>query len=170
MTKNTVDKLYRRHRASIFRYFYRMGGNYHLAEELTQETFYQAALSLDGFRGESTLSTWLFRIAFYVYAGHLRSNHESRSLEWDVPDTNRAGDPPRALESAESMRLARNALQKLPIRYRAAIVLREIEGLTFEELGAVLDVSPSTARVILCRAKEKFRVLFNQLTEGDSSD
>ncbi|MTI82520.1 MAG: sigma-70 family RNA polymerase sigma factor [Firmicutes bacterium] len=170
MTKNTVDKLYRRHRVSIFRYFYKMGGNYHLAEELTQETFYQAAVSLDGFRGESTLSTWLFRIAFYVYTGHLRRNREVRSLDWDIPDTNMAGDPARAAENAESMRLAGNALQKLPLRYRAAIVLREIEGLTFEELGAVLDVSPSTARVILFRAKERFRSLFNQLTEGDSSD
>ncbi len=170
MTKNTVDKLYRRHRASIFRYFYRMGGNYHLAEELTQETFYQAALSLDGFRGESALSTWLFRIAFYVYTGHLRRNREVRSLDWDIPDTNMAGDPARVAEDAESMRQTREILQQLPVRYRAAIVLREIEGLTFEELGAVLDVSPSTARVILFRAKEKFRVLFNQLTEGDSSD
>ncbi len=170
MTKNTVDKLYRRHRASIFRYFYRMGGNYHLAEELTQETFYQAAVSLDGFRGESALSTWLFRIAFYVYTGHLRRNREVRSLDRDIPDNNRARDPARAAENAETMRLAGNALQKLPVRYRAAIVLREIEGLTFEELGAVLDVSPSTARVILFRAKERFRSLFNQLTEGDSSD
>ncbi|MTI82704.1 MAG: RNA polymerase sigma factor [Firmicutes bacterium] len=170
MTKNTIDKLYRRHRASIFRYFYRMGGNYHLAEELTQETFYQAALSLDGFRGESALSTWLFRIAFYVYAGYLRSNRESCSLEWEVPDTNSAGDPARAAENAENIRLVGNALQKLPVRYRAAILLREIEGLTFEELGAVLDVSPSTARVILFRAKKRFRSLFNQLTEGDSSD
>lgn len=170
MTKNTLDKLYRRYRASLFRYFYRMGGNYHLAEELTQETFYQAAISLDGFRGESTLSTWLFRIAFYVYAGYGRSNRESRPLDRDIPDTGKDGDPVRAAESEEIMNLIRDALQKMPVRYRAAIVLREIEGFTFEELGAVLDVSPSTARVILFRAKKRFRTLFNQLTEGDISD
>jgi len=101
MTKNTADKLYRRYKASIFRYFYKMGGNYHLAEELTQETFYQAAVSLDGFRAESALSTWLFRIAFYVYAGHLRRNREVRSLDWDIPDVNMAGDPARAAKKTQ---------------------------------------------------------------------
>ncbi|GEM_PF-3450557 len=55
------------------------------------------------------------------------------------------------------------------MRYRAAIVLREIEGLSYEELGAVLDVSPSTARVILFRAKERFRSLFNQLTTEETA-
>lgn len=170
MARNTIEKLYRRYRTSVFRYFYRMGGNYHLAEELTQETFYQAALTLDGFRGESALSTWLFRIAFYVYTGYLRHSHESRLLDWDIPDTSGNGDPARAAENAEIMRLARDALQKLPLRYRAAIVLREIEGLTYEELGQVLDVSPSTARVILFRAKERFRTVFNQLTEGGGND
>jgi len=170
MAKNTLEKLYRRYRTSIFRYFYQMGGNYHLAEELTQETFYQVALSLDGFRGESALSTWIFRIAFYVYAGHLRRSRVNWPLDRDIPDTNMEGDPVRAVENAENMGLVRDALQRLPVRYRAAIVLREIEGLSYEELGAVLDVSPSTARVILFRAKERFRSLFNQLTEGDSSD
>jgi RNA polymerase sigma-70 factor (ECF subfamily) len=91
MAKNTLEKIYRRYRTSIFRYFYQMGGNYHLAEELTQETFYQVALSLDGFRGESALSTWLFRIAFYVYAGHLRRSRVNWPLDRDIPDTNREG-------------------------------------------------------------------------------
>jgi len=67
------------------------------------------------------------------------------------------------------MGLVRGALQRLPVRYRAAIVLREIEGLSYEELGAVLDVSPSTARVILFRAKERFRSLFNQLTTEETA-
>jgi RNA polymerase sigma-70 factor (ECF subfamily) len=67
------------------------------------------------------------------------------------------------------MGLVRGVLQRLPVRYRAAIVLREIEGLSYEELGAVLDVSPSTARVILFRAKERFRSLFNQLTTEETA-
>lgn len=170
MNENTVEKLYRRYRVPIFRYFYRMGANYHLAEELTQETFYRVTLSMEGFRGESAISTWLFRIAFYVFTGYLRHNRESHTLDRDVPDPARTGDPVRAVEKAETMYLAGSALRKLPVRYRAAIILREIEGFSFDEIGAVLNVTPSTARVILFRAKKKFRSLFDQLAEGDSHD
>jgi len=169
MTSSSIEMLYLRYRVAVFRYFYRMGGNYHLAEELTQETFYRAFLSMDGFRGESALSTWLFRIAFYVFTGHLRRHPRNRNLplERDIPAQDRAGDPARAVEEAETRRLARLALQQLPVEYRAAIVLREAEGLTFEEIGAVLNKSPSTVRVTLCRAKRKYRQVYNQLTKGD---
>ena len=96
----TIEKIYHKYRVPLFRYFYRMGGDYHLAEELTQETFYRATYSLNGFRGESAISTWLFRIAFFVYSGHQRSRSRELCLveEDNVPDYRVTSDPAQALE------------------------------------------------------------------------
>lgn len=171
MAMSTIEKLYQRYRVSIFRYLYRMGGDYHLADELTQETFCRALVSLKNFRGESALSTWLFRVAYYVYTGHLRSRPGDRylPLSHDIPDANRAGDPARYLEDAENWRLIKMALKQLPLDYRTVIILREQEGLSFEEIGDILGKSPATARVTLFRARQKFHQLYKQLA-GDEHD
>ncbi len=171
MAMSTIEKLYQRYRVSIFRYLHRMGGDYHLADELTQETFCRAFVSLKGFRGESTLSTWLFGIAYYVYTGYLRGRPMERNLplKHDIPDANNTNDPARHLEKAENWRLVRLALDKLPAEYRTVIILRELEGLSFEEIGAILGKSPATARVTLFRAKQKFHQLYKQLA-GDDHD
>lgn len=168
MAMSAIEKIYYRYRVPVFRYLYRMGGSYDLAEELTQETFYRVVLSLDGFRGESALSTWLFRIAFNVYNTHMRRQvrRQDVPLDQEISDGGREGDPARALEDAENWRLARIALSRLPVEYRAVIVLREIEGFSYEEIGRVLNKSPSTARVTLFRAKQKYRQIFSELTEG----
>ncbi len=171
MAMSTIEKLYQCYRVSIFRYLYRMGGDYHLADELTQETFCRALVSLKNFRGESALSTWLFRVAYYVYTGHLRGRPGERNLplNHDIPDIDSAGDPARHLEDAESRRLMRLALEQLPVDYRTVIVLREQEVLSFEEIGDILGKSPATARVTLFRARQKFHQLYKQL-EGDDHD
>lgn len=172
MAMSGIEKIYHRYRVSIFGYFYRKGGDYHLAEELTQETFCRALVSIKGFRGESTLSTWLFRIAFYVYAGYLRGHpgETNLPLERDIPDGRRDGEPSQALDGKENIRLVRSVLERLPVEYRAVIVLREIEGLSFEEIGVVVDKNPATVRVILFRAKKKFRKYFSQLVEGEADE
>lgn len=171
MAMFTLEKIYDRYRVPVFRYLYRMGGSYDLAEELTQETFYRVVLSLDGFRGESNLSTWLFRIAFNVYNTHVRRQVRRRDIPLDpeISDRGREGDPALALEDAENWRLARTALRRLPVEYRAVIILREVEGLSYEEIGRVLNKSPATARVTLFRAKQKYRQIFSELTEGDGN-
>lgn len=161
---SAIEKLYDRYKFSIFRYLHRLVGDYHVAEELTQETFYRACVSLKNFRGESSLSTWLFRIAFYVYTGYLRTPRNFYiPLDRDISDDSDKGNPVRALEEADSWRLTKMVLQQLPVNYRTVIVLREMEGLSFEEIGTILDKSPSTVRVTLCRARQKFRLLFNQM-------
>ncbi|KJS75344.1 MAG: hypothetical protein JL56_08250 [Desulfotomaculum sp. BICA1-6] len=168
---STIEKLYQRYRVSIFRYLYRMGGDYHLADELTQETFCRAFVSLKGFRGESALSTWLFGIAYYVYTGYLRGRPVGCNLplKHDIPDVNNTNDPSWHLEARENWRLVRLALDKLPVDYRTVIILRELEGLSFEEIGTILGKSPATARVTLFRAKQKFHQLYKQLA-GDDHD
>ncbi|AGL02262.1 RNA polymerase sigma factor [Desulfoscipio gibsoniae] len=170
MTASAMEKIYHHYSGPVFRYFYRMGGDYNLAEELTQETFYRVLVSLKRYRGESTLSTWLFRIAFHVYTVNLRSHFRSRCLplDQDIPDMGRFGDPVRSLEKAENHQLISLALQQLPAGYRTVIVLRIFEGLSFEEIGAVLNKSPSTTRVALSRARQRYRQVYNQLANGYS--
>ncbi|MCG8400549.1 MAG: sigma-70 family RNA polymerase sigma factor [Firmicutes bacterium] len=170
MAMSTMENLYRQYKGPVFRYLYRMSGDYHLAEELTQETFYRVLISLKGFRGESTLSTWLFRIAFNVYTVNLRDlrRRHNLPLDLDIPDDGRSGDPAHALEDAENHHLIKLALQQLPAGYRTVIVLRAFEGLSFEEISVVLNKSPSTTRVALFRARQKYRQVYNQLAKGVS--
>jgi len=90
-------------------------------------------------------------------------------LKHDIPDANNTNDPARHLEARENWRLVRLTLDKLPVDYRTVIILRELEGLSFDEIGAILDKSPATARVTLFRAKQKFLQLYKQLA-GDDHD
>ncbi len=172
MAMSALEKIYERYRVPVFRYLYRMGGNYDLAEELTQETFYRVVLSLDGFRGESALSTWLFGIAFNVYNTHIRRQVRRRDVPMDpeIAGGGREGDPALALEEAENWQLAKLALKRLSVEHRAVIVLREIEGFSYAEIGRVLNKSPSTARVTLFRAKQKYRLIYSDLTKGEVNE
>lgn len=166
MAISTIEILSQRYRISIFRYLYRMGGNYHLTDELTQETSCRTFISLDGFRSESALSTWLFRIAYYFYTGHLRGRsgkHNLLPLNDDIPNTNSTSHPAQHLEEEENWRMARLVLEQLPVDYRAVVILKELEGLTFEEIGAILGKSPAAARATLFRARQKFRQIHKQL-------
>jgi len=163
-----LDELYDEYGLMIFRYLYRCTGSYDLAEELTQETFYQAMLSIAGFRGESGVSTWLYRIARNVCSKNARKANYLFPVDpaWFETAAAREGDPEEALCGAELAGQVNRALSFLPEDYRSAILMREVEKLSYDEIGASLGKSPQAARVILFRAKKRFREIFNSLEKG----
>lgn len=164
----SLAELYEEYRPMIFRYLYRCTGSYDLAEELTQETFYQAVLSIHSFRGESGVSTWLYRIARNVCSKNGRKSNRSLPVDpaWCETATAADGDPVDALCGAELGRQLERALSLLPEDYRSVILMREVESLSYEEIGMALGKSPHAARVTLFRAKKRFREIFNSLEKG----
>ncbi|OPX87856.1 MAG: ECF RNA polymerase sigma factor SigE [Pelotomaculum sp. PtaB.Bin104] len=164
----SFTQLYQEYRPMIFRYLYRCTGSYDLAEELTQETFYQAALSIAGFRGESGVSTWLYRIARNVRSKHRRKASRLLPAEpaWFETAAATNGDPEESLCEAELAGRVESVLASLPENYRSVILMREVENLSYEEIGAALGKSPQAARVILFRAKKRFREIYSTLEKG----
>ena len=158
----------------ILRYMGRMVGG-HEAEDLTQEIFVKVNRALAGFRGESSLSTWLYRIATNAALDRRRSPSFQRSAPYRLADdASKAGDEAetsgreaRAMEktpSAEQQLIRkemneciRDFVEKLPEAYRTTLVLSELEGLKNSEIAEILGVSLDTVKIRLHRARARLK-------------
>lgn len=164
----SLTKLYQEYRPVVFRYLYHLSGDPVLAEELTQETFYQAVLSLPRFQGRSSVSTWLLAIARRVHAKeHRRQQRLNTPATLDALPAPEGDTPEYAWNRKELRADLEKALQMLPEHYRQVILWREVEEMSFEEIGALLDKTPATVRVLLFRAKKRCRELLDQSGRGD---
>lgn len=129
------------------------------ADDVVQETFVAAWRQMDRYRGEATLKTWLFRICD-------RKIIDSRRVRYAEPIDDRLidpvdgaadADPAIVLSNTEFLAALERALAELPVRQRASWVLREIDGLTFPEIGVTLNLSPGAARGHHHRAQSTLR-------------
>ncbi len=132
------------------------------AEDVTQEAFVRAYRRLASFRGESRLSTWIYRLAFNLAVDHLRrlgrrpEEAEPERAE-ALPDPGPAGDPYRAARQAERVRIVGAALACLPEERRAVLHLHYWMGHTVAEIGELLGLPAGTVKSHLHRARETLR-------------
>ncbi len=137
--------------------------------DLTQETFFRAYKSLDGFRGESKLSTWLFRIAYYTYQHYLRTGmlrDDDVSLS-PVDDADFDGDERVARSTAsgadtgllrrEELRLLSEAIRDLPPKMRQSVTLRVYRDRSYQEIADHMGISIQTVKAHLFQAKQQLR-------------
>jgi RNA polymerase sigma-70 factor (ECF subfamily) len=134
------------------------------ALDVTQEAFIKAYRALPRFRGESAFYTWLYRIAINTAKNHLVSNRRrlaDETIDLQDPAEHEAnwrmrdGDTPEALLlSAEIQRTVEETIAALPEELRTAIVLRELEGMSYEEIAAAMDCPVGTVRSRIFRARE----------------
>ncbi len=135
------------------------------AQDAAQDVFLKAYRGLNGFRPDASLYTWLYRIAVTTCLDYkrksrrevFRSEHLTEDLPSDEPS------PEQLYESGEISESIQLALQKLPEKLRAAIVLREIEGLSYEEIAEVLHTSAGTVKSRISRAREQLRHLLKKI-------
>lgn len=159
----TLEQLYKTYEKPIFRYFYGLTTNYHLAEELTQETFFQVVRTIPMFRGDSQITTWLYRIAHNVYSMWKRkkANHfvplDNESL--GILDDR---EPAVVFEQKEKLTVLRRTLSQLPVNYREVLWLREWQELSYEEIAVITSHSISWVKVTLYRARLNFRKLYEE--------
>lgn len=165
-----LEQLYRDHYTPLLRYLERMCGSPELAEELVQETFIKAYIGLLTFRGECSITTWLFRIARNLYLNSLRRPSPS-SIKTDqllaIPDNGKSQDPAYQADLREQRNQISLLLAQLPERQRSVLLLRDVEGLSYLEIAGILDISLSAVKVSLFRARNSFRNAFLELEEGD---
>ncbi len=158
------NEVYKENKNKVNRYLYYLCGDKYLAEELTQETFYQVYISYKNFKGKSSLTTWIIAISRRVYLKHLRKEQHYSSVDMQWDDLPALGNdlPEISLDYKEQQAELIEILKMLPEVYRTVVVLREIEGRSFQEIAATIEKSPATTRVILSRAKKRFRELYNK--------
>jgi len=137
-------ELMRRHQKRIYWFARRIVGNHEDADEVTQETFVKAFLSLGDFRGDASFFTWIYRIALNYSLNTVRKRQvvnylrDNELLAKLLPATD---DPHRGLEQKEMASRIQEAVARLPEKQRAVFVLRYYEELSYEEISAILKTS-----------------------------
>jgi len=137
-------------------------------DDVVQETFVKAFYRIRSFKGDAGLYTWLYRIAVNAAKDHAkaRSRRPAGSLE-DLPTGAAAlpsDDRPaiERIEDRETRLAVRRAVAMLPSKFRAVLVLREIEGMRYEEIATVLDLSLGTVESRLFRARRRLKILLTR--------
>jgi len=142
----------------------RSTGSEAYAADLTQEVFLRAWRSLNSFRGDSTVSTWLYRITMNICIDFSRKKSlqlvplaDEEGNELPLPDRRTANSPEAALEQQELSAELQAALQELSEEHRQAILLRDISGLSYQEIGRMLSLEEGTVKSRLSRARRNLR-------------
>jgi RNA polymerase sigma-70 factor (ECF subfamily) len=156
----------------IYGLLYRLTENTEEARDLTQETFLRAFQSIEHFRGDADLRTWIYRIAINQARNRWRWWHRRRrdsTVSLDSSDergtkpltsmllADRGNTPEQETLAHERERVLRAALLTLGRSYREAVILRDIEGLSYEEVAATLRISVGTVKSRLARGRSELR-------------
>jgi RNA polymerase sigma-70 factor, ECF subfamily len=148
---DAFEELVRRHRLATFRVALRMLGDESDAEDATQDAFVQAWRNLGGFRADAAFSTWMYRIVTNRCLNMLRARRRTEQL----PDDREApaSRPDRIAEARWQVEDLKLAILRLTPEQRGPLVLRELQGCTYEEIAEALDLSISAVKSRLHRAR-----------------
>lgn len=155
--------LFEQERERLRRFVLKMVDDADEAENIVQQTFTEAYRQIDDFRGDSSVSTWLFSIAKHLAYGHLRTVDRHNYLEHDTiefllmdrDESTTATD--EEVELSERKRIVHDALQELPDHYRRVVQLRDLEEKSTAETAEQLGLTEVNVRVRLHRARKQLR-------------
>lgn len=159
------DRLVQEHYVLAYNTAYRLLGDPDRGEDATIEAFSRAFRSLQRFRGDSSFSTWLYRIVTNVCLDHLRGPAPTASLDTGAGEDGQAsrevadetGDPALAALQQRRQAAVHQALQALSSEHRAVLVLYDLNGFSYEEIGSILGVPIGTVKSRLNRARHALR-------------
>ena len=163
------DEVYARYAAMVYNLAQRLSGDGDEAADLTQEIFLRVFRHLDSFSGRSALKTWIFRVALNHCRERL-SRFRPLTLpigeEMDPAGATLLADPRRDPEAqavaADVGRQVARALALLPVPFREAVVMRDLQDLSYQEIAAVLGVRVGTVRSRIARGREQLRHLLDR--------
>lgn len=177
------DDLFRCYKHMVFQLSYRLLGNYDDALELSQDVFCKVYKNLGSFRGESSLKTWIYRITVNLSRNKIRWRKAKRifgmraihdleprsvlGLERDGGE--RIRTPEQCLLEDECDQRVQRCLQDLPIKLRTILVLRDIDGMSYEEIAQGVGISVGTVKSRIARARERLRSILAKPASGRAS-
>lgn len=162
--QDAFRQLVEAYQAPVYRLALRMcGGDAALAEDAAQEAFLAAWRGLPRFRGDSRLSTWLYRLTTNAAIDWLRREKRHRGMddvtELELPDD--GPGPQDQAEQAEAQQAVRRALGQLSEEHRQVLLLRYMQELDYAEIAAALEISEGTVKSRISRAKMRLRELLD---------
>ena len=155
----------------VFRYVYSQFNNYDEAMDITQDVFIMVIEALPGFRKESKFSTWLYSIMVNYCKNHRKkmSRYSSVPLnivrddnEYDLQIPDERENPEEQVIKEESLRIVKEEIQNLPDDFREILVMRDVQGMSYNEISDILDIGLSNVKVRIHRGRE---LLKNRLHE-----
>ncbi|MEK7395498.1 MAG: sigma-70 family RNA polymerase sigma factor [Candidatus Poribacteria bacterium] len=165
---DAFDRLFYKYRDKIYRTAFRMINNPEDALDLTQEIFLKAYKNISKYNFKSEFSTWLYRLAINLCIDELRKRKNSNEVLMDsIPENLIYSDTPEdIILSEEQESLIWKALNSLKEKERVVIVLREMEGLSYEEIANVLKCSMGRVKSRIHESREKFRKALEKVSNS----
>lgn len=163
---DAFEELVRLYEKKVFTVAYRFTGNWADAHDLAQEAFLKVYQSLPMLREEASFATWLYQITANVCRDELRRKRKTPKISLDELMTSSGGLPLPAksadcpennLEQWEMSEAVQGILNTLTSDQRLILIMREVEGMTYEEIAAALDISAGTVKSRLSRARQAFK-------------
>lgn len=166
--EDACAELVAEHQRMVYQLSLNLLGDHNEALDLSQEVFLRVFRTIHGFRGQSALRTWIYRIVVNQARNRQRwwrRRHRSQQISLDehmnahgeLPAPGNHGSPDRILGQKQLAERIRTSLDRLPFDQRTAIVLREIDGLSYEEIGFSLGIAVGTVKSRLARARDALR-------------
>lgn len=171
--REAFEDLVRLTHADTYTLALRLTGNEEDARDVAQEAYLRAYRGLRRFRGDAQFSTWLYRITANCAATQMgrraRHRHDVLDDTFQLADPRTDHDPQLRADASDLRSRLADALDELPPRLRAVVVLRDVYGLSHEDIAAELGITESAAKVRLHRARHKLRDrLFPRRDERDA--
>lgn len=163
--EGAFEQLVRRHTPALYAGALRVTGSPQLAQEVVQDAWLSAWLGLPAFRGQSAVRTWLVRITTTKALNALRRPQRTVPLE-AVPEPATAGTE-QEVELRERAAAVQSAILQLPVRQREAVVLRDLQGLSYDEVAGALGCSVASVKSALFRGRQALMVTLEQHRPGD---
>ncbi|MEQ9166251.1 MAG: RNA polymerase sigma factor [Fulvivirga sp.] len=174
----TFKDLVLKFQSKVFNVCVGMLKNSEEAEDLAQEVFVEVFRNIDQFNADAKLSTWIYRIAVNKSLEHIRYNKRQKRFAWltslfgaDEDLARNYSDfyhPGVALENKETAKILHDAVDKLAENQRAAFVMHKMEGLSYQEVADIMQLSLSSVESLMHRAKKRLRELLHDFYKNDS--
>lgn len=165
----SFDAIAKQYSGMLYRHIYRMLGNVEDAQDVLQDVLLQVYRKLHTYKGDASLKNWLFRIASNRTIDHIRKRNRrpETALEQDIESS---ADPLRSAQRSHLRSELSRALLMLTREHREVVVMKEIDGFTFREIGEILDIPENTAKTRLYTALRKLRECLHSNGRFEPSD
>lgn len=149
-----MEDVYKDYFSVVYKYLYSLSHNENIAEELTQEAFYRAVKNINKYKGKCKMSTWLCQIAKNLWYSELKKNKRNSNIDFNslIESSNLLEE---YINKEEKISMFKE-ISKLDDKTKEVIYLR-INGMTFKEIGEILDKNENWAKIVFYRGKEKLK-------------
>ena len=155
--EDIIKEIYSTYKQAVYNYLFYLTSNTHTAEDLTQETFLKVFKYFNGFKGDSSLKTWIIKISRNTYLTHLK---KSPPVESNLDDCEAVSVSDGLINVNENI-LINHCLSKLAEKDRTLIILRDMNGFGYREIANILECSEGQVKIGIFRARQRFKERYN---------